>query len=145
MHLEERHGIKTQELQKTQTVFTEAILASQCPLFPESSFASPYCIYLFFSYRTTGQGLFYRLKKLNGHRLPPCASSLSCLYCGAQSNQISATWGRLTAAIAQGLKVGWVWGNGCVDGLRRLVARPQLLLLSRQSSHFVCHFIVLSC
>lgn len=41
------------------------------------------------------------------HRLPPCASSLSCLSC-AQSIQISAMWGQLTAAITQGL--GW----GCV-------------------------------
>lgn len=70
-------------------MFTEAILASQCSLFPESSFASPYRIYLFFSYRTTGQDLFYCLKKAKW----PSSSSmcqlpfLSLLWCSVQPDQ----------------------------------------------------------
>lgn len=69
------------------------------------------------------------------HHLPPCASSHSCLSC-AQSIQISAMWGQLTAAIAQGL--GVCWWNKAPGGVFTPPPPPQC-------SHFVCHVIMLSC
>ncbi len=71
-----------------------------------------------------------------------------CLSCGAQSVQISAMWGRLTAAIARA--GGGAWGGKWVCWQTKasggVFAPPPLLPPPPPpSSHFVCHVIVLSC
>lgn len=78
---------------------------SQNPLLP------PQTVYIhILSYTKTGQRLLYCLKKVKW----AASSSLSCrsLSCGAQSVQISAMWGRLSAAVAQDWRgEGWAVGK----------------------------------